>query len=67
VEDGEERAHRGKDIDGEVGGSGGRRRAVLVVFKTSRSDDGVQGEATMVMARRRRQVLPGTWMRCDWS
>jgi hypothetical protein len=67
VEDGEERAHRGKDIDGEVGGSGGHRRAVLVVFKTSRSDDGVQGEAAKVMARRWRRVLPGTGTRCDWS
>jgi hypothetical protein len=51
VEDGEERAHRGKDVDSEVDGSGGRRRAILVVFETSRSDNGVQGEAAKVMAR----------------
>jgi hypothetical protein len=28
----EERAHRGKDIDDKVGGSGGRRRPAPVVF-----------------------------------
>jgi hypothetical protein len=67
MEDREERAHRGKDVDGEVGGSGGRRRAVLAVFKTSRSDDGIQGEAVKVMARRQRRVLPGTGTRRDWS
>jgi hypothetical protein len=62
----EERAHRGKDVNNEVGGSGVRWRPAPVVFNAQKYVDGVPLEETEAMARRCPRWNPVTTMRGSW-